>query len=68
MTVDHQGSPSRKYAFGAQAEHLPLQAIRAGDDFHFDAPDVQTTVKSLAGAALSGLRLLPARRVTPDRS
>jgi hypothetical protein len=38
--------------FGAQAEHLPLQAIRAGDDFRFDAPDVQASVKSLAGAAL----------------
>jgi hypothetical protein len=38
--------------FGAQAEHLPLQAIRAGEDFRFDAPDVQASVKSLAGAAL----------------
>ena len=38
--------------FGAQAEHLPLQAIRAGDDFKFDAADVQASVKSLAGAAL----------------
>jgi len=38
--------------FGAQAGHLPLQSIRAGDDFRFEMPDVQTTVKSLAGAAL----------------
>ena len=38
--------------FGAQTGHLPLQSIRAGEDFHFDAPDVQASVKSLAGAAL----------------
>ena len=38
--------------FGVQAEHLPLQSIRAGDDFRFGAPDVQASVKSLAGAAL----------------
>jgi hypothetical protein len=38
--------------FGAQAEHLPIQSIRAGDDFRFDFPDVQTSVNSLAGAAL----------------
>jgi hypothetical protein len=38
--------------FGAQSGQLPLQAIHAGDDFHFDAPDVQTAVKSLVGAAL----------------
>ncbi|HEX4139492.1 MAG TPA: BatA domain-containing protein [Candidatus Methylacidiphilales bacterium] len=38
--------------FGAQAEHLPLQAIRAGEDFHFDSPNAQASVKSLAGAAL----------------
>jgi hypothetical protein len=31
---------------------LPLQSIRAGDDFHFDSPDTQITVKALAGAAL----------------
>jgi hypothetical protein len=38
--------------FGAQAEHLPVQAIHAGDDFRFDAMDAPTGVKSLAGAAL----------------
>jgi hypothetical protein len=38
--------------FGAQSGNLPVQAIRAGEDFHFDAPNVQTAVKSLAGSAL----------------
>jgi hypothetical protein len=38
--------------FGAQAEHLPIQPIRAGDDFRFDFPDAQANVNSLAGAAL----------------
>jgi hypothetical protein len=38
--------------FGAQSGQLPLEAMRAGDDFHFDAADAPTSVKSLAGAAL----------------
>ena len=38
--------------FGAQAEHLPIQPIRAGDDFRFEFPDVQASVNSFAGAAL----------------
>jgi hypothetical protein len=38
--------------FGAQSSDLPVQAIRAGEDFHFDAPNVKTAVKSLAGSAL----------------
>jgi hypothetical protein len=38
--------------FGAQAEHLPMQSLRAGEDFRFDSPDVPASVKSLAGAAL----------------
>jgi hypothetical protein len=38
--------------FGAQAEHLPIQSIRAGEDLRFDFSDAQTAVDSLAGAAL----------------
>jgi len=38
--------------FGAQSGNLPLQAIRAGEDFHFDSPDAPTAVRSLAGSAL----------------
>ncbi|MEI9998994.1 MAG: BatA domain-containing protein [Verrucomicrobiota bacterium] len=38
--------------FGAQAGQLPIQSIRAGDDFRFDAPGATLGVKSLAGAAL----------------
>jgi hypothetical protein len=38
--------------FGAQEDHLPLQAIRAGGVFRFDLLDAPAGVKSLAGAAL----------------
>jgi hypothetical protein len=38
--------------FGDQAEHIPVQAIPAAGDFHFDFPDAQATAKSLAGSAL----------------
>ena len=38
--------------FGDQAEHIPVQNIHAGDDFHFDFPGDQGAVKSLAGGAL----------------
>jgi hypothetical protein len=38
--------------FAAQAQRLPVQAILAGGDFRFDAPDTTASVKSLAGAAL----------------
>jgi len=38
--------------FGDQAEHIPVQSIRAGEEFHFDYPDDSADVKSLAGSAL----------------
>jgi hypothetical protein len=38
--------------FGDQAEHIPVQSIHAGEEFHFDFPDGQAAVKSLAGSAL----------------
>jgi hypothetical protein len=38
--------------FGDQAEHIPVQGIRAGESFHLDLPDAQVEVKSLAGSAL----------------
>ena len=38
--------------FGDRAEHIPVQNIHAGEEFHFDFPDAQATVKSLAGSAL----------------
>jgi hypothetical protein len=38
--------------FGDEAEHIPVQSIRAGEEFHFDFPDGQAALKSLAGSAL----------------
>jgi len=38
--------------FGDQAEHIPVQRIRAGEEFHFDFPGGQAALKSLAGSAL----------------
>jgi Aerotolerance regulator N-terminal/von Willebrand factor type A domain len=38
--------------FGNLAEQLPVQNMRAGDDFHFDLPDTNAALKSLAGSAL----------------
>jgi len=38
--------------FGDQSEHIPVQSIRAGEEFHFDIPDGQAALKSLAGSAL----------------
>jgi len=38
--------------FGDQAEHLPVQSIRADEEFHFDVPGAQADLKSLAGSAL----------------
>ncbi len=38
--------------FGDQAEHIPVQSLRAGEEFHFDSPDDTATLKSLAGSAL----------------
>jgi hypothetical protein len=38
--------------FGDQAEHIPVQSIHAGEEFHFDFPDGPADVKSLAGSAL----------------
>ena len=38
--------------FGDRAEHIPVQSIRAGEEFHFDFPDEQANLKSLAGSAL----------------
>jgi hypothetical protein len=38
--------------FGARSENIPVQAIRAGEAFHFDFPEAETTIKSLAGSAL----------------
>jgi Aerotolerance regulator N-terminal/von Willebrand factor type A domain len=38
--------------FGDQAEHIPVQEIHAGEEFHFDFPDAQAAIKSLAGSAL----------------
>ena len=38
--------------FGDQSEHIPVQRIHAGEEFHFDFPDGQAAVKSLAGSAL----------------
>ncbi len=38
--------------FGEQAEHIPVQSIHAGEEFHFDFPDAQAALKSLAGSAL----------------
>ncbi len=38
--------------FGDQSEHLPVQRIHAGEEFHFDFPGGQAAVKSLAGSAL----------------
>jgi hypothetical protein len=38
--------------FGDTAERIPVQSIRAGEEFRFDFPDNQAAVKSLAGSAL----------------
>ena len=38
--------------FGDQAEHIPVQGIHAGGEFHFDFPGGQAALKSLAGSAL----------------
>ena len=38
--------------FGEQSEHIPVQLMNAGDEFHFDLPGEQAEVKSLAGSAL----------------
>jgi hypothetical protein len=38
--------------FGNQSENIPVQSIQAGGDFHFDFPDGQAALKSLAGSAL----------------
>jgi hypothetical protein len=38
--------------FGDQCEHLPVQSIRADEEFHFDIPGAQAVLKSLAGSAL----------------
>src|ERR1019366_3897906 len=38
--------------FGDEAEHIPVQRIHAGEEFHFDFPDGQAALKSLAGSAL----------------
>jgi len=38
--------------FGEQSEHIPVQSIRAGEDFHFDFPGAPAAIKSLAGGAL----------------
>jgi hypothetical protein len=38
--------------FGDQSEHIPVQNIRAGEELHFDFPDQEATLKSLAGSAL----------------
>ncbi len=38
--------------FGQQAGAIPLRLMKAADEFHFDFPGEQATVKSLAGNAL----------------
>jgi hypothetical protein len=38
--------------FGDKAENIPVQPIKAGEEFHFDFPTTQASVKSLAGSAL----------------
>jgi hypothetical protein len=38
--------------FGDEAEHIPVQAIQAGEEIHFDFPDGLAAIKSLAGSAL----------------
>jgi hypothetical protein len=38
--------------FGDQAQHIPVQSIHAAEEFHFDFPDEQASLKSLAGSAL----------------
>jgi len=38
--------------FGDQSEHIPVESIRAGEEFHFDFPGGQAALKSLAGSAL----------------
>ncbi len=43
---------TQNMVFGDQAEHIPVQALHAGDEVHFDFPDGALAVKSLAGAAL----------------
>jgi hypothetical protein len=43
---------TQNMVFGDQAEHIPVQAIHAGEEIHFDFPDGPIAVKSLAGSAL----------------
>ena len=38
--------------FGDRSENIPVQAIVAGETFHFDLPEAEATIKSLAGSAL----------------
>ena len=38
--------------FGDQTEHIPVQRIHAAEEFHFDFPNGQAALKSLAGSAL----------------
>jgi hypothetical protein len=38
--------------FGDRSEHIPVQHMNAGEDFRFDFPDQQASIKSLAGSAL----------------
>jgi Aerotolerance regulator N-terminal/von Willebrand factor type A domain len=38
--------------FGNLAEQIPVQNLVAGEEFHFDLPDANAVLKSLAGSAL----------------
>ena len=55
------------FTFRRFVEECYAENARRMADFHTDLLRPRF-LPSLAGAALSGLRLLPARRVTPDRS
>jgi hypothetical protein len=39
--------------FGDQTENIPVQLIKAAEEFHFDFPGEDAELKSLAGSALS---------------
>jgi hypothetical protein len=39
--------------FGDQAEHIPVQLMKAAEEFHFDFPGEDADLKSLAGSALA---------------